>query len=84
MHMLIAIMIASSNCGLSSDILRSATGRTRPYATPTEECAPGRYGVHDGSQWLVGRHAYNSFPSGHTTTITALSVTLFCIAEAWG
>lgn len=84
MRILIAIMIAASIAGLSSDILRGLTGRTRPYATPAGIARQGWYGVHDGSQWLVGRHAYNSFPSGHTTTITALSVTLLLYRRGSG
>ena len=63
------MMVAASLAGLSADFLRGATGRTRPYYSAAPQ---GFYGVHDGSQWLITKHAYNSFPSGHTAAITGL------------
>ena len=71
-RILIAMMIASSIAGLSADCLRGITGRTRPYAP----VAQGWYGMHRGSEWLVGRHAYNSFPSGHSAAAVAFAVPL--------
>jgi membrane-associated phospholipid phosphatase len=73
MRVICAMMIASSIAGLSADFLRGMTGRTRPYFT---EVPQGFYGVHDGSRWLIARHAYNSFPSGHTAAITGFAVPL--------
>jgi len=32
--------------------------------------------MRDGSQWLVGIHRYNAFPSGHTSSAIGLSATL--------
>ncbi|HEX8280130.1 MAG TPA: phosphatase PAP2 family protein, partial [Chthoniobacterales bacterium] len=67
-----AMMIAASLAGLAADLLRGVTGRTRPYA-PVRQ---GFYGVHDGSRWLITKHAYNAFPSGHTAAITGFLVPL--------
>jgi undecaprenyl-diphosphatase len=67
------MMVAASLAGLSADFLRGATGRTRPYYAAVPQ---GFYGVHDGTQWLVTKHAYNSFPSGHTAAITGLLASL--------
>jgi membrane-associated phospholipid phosphatase len=73
MRVICAMMVASSIAGLSADFLRGMTGRTRPYFT---EAPQGFYGVHDGSRWLITKHAYNSFPSGHTAAITGFAVPL--------
>ncbi|HEV7868825.1 MAG TPA: phosphatase PAP2 family protein [Chthoniobacteraceae bacterium] len=81
---LVAMIIASSLAGLSADVLRGSTGRTRPYATPAGIAEQGWYGVHSGSQWLVGQHAYNAFPSGHTATAAAFSVALFLSRRVLG
>ena len=77
-RILIAMMIASSIAGLGADCLRGITGRTRPNAA----VAQGWYGMHHGSEWLVGRHAYNSFPSGHTAAAVAFAVTLL-LSRRW-
>jgi undecaprenyl-diphosphatase len=37
----------------------------------------GFYGVRHDSKWLVTKHAFNSFPSGHTAAITAFAVPLW-------
>ncbi len=73
MRVLCAMMIAASLAGLSADFLRGVTGRTRPYTHAPQ----GWYGVRRDSQWLVFQHAYNSFPSGHTTTAVAFALPLF-------
>lgn len=79
-RLIIVMMIACSIAGLSADILRGITGRTRPDALGI--VAQGWHGIHDGSQWLVGQRAYNSFPSGHTSAAFALAVTLF-LSRKW-
>ena len=72
MRMLCVMMIASSIAGLSADALRGLTGRTRPYVE-----AQGWHGIRSGSQWLITKHAYNSFPSGHVTAAVAFGLPLF-------
>jgi undecaprenyl-diphosphatase len=38
---------------------------------------------HDG-KWLVGQHAYNSFPSGHTAAATAFATALWLMHRKRG
>jgi len=79
-RILAMMMIASSIAGLSADILRGLTGRTRPYASAPQ----GWYGVRHEGQWLIGRHAYNSFPSGHTAAATAFATALWLVHRKRG
>ena len=72
-RILAAMMIASSIAGLSADCIRGITGRTRPNA----DVPQAWYGMHHDSMWLVGRHAYNAFPSGHTAAATAFAMVLW-------
>jgi undecaprenyl-diphosphatase len=72
LRVLCAMIIAASLAGLSADLFRGASGRTRPYSTAPQ----GFYGPRHESQWLIGRHEFNSFPSGHTATITAFVLPL--------
>jgi membrane-associated phospholipid phosphatase len=72
LRMLCMMMLAASIAGLAADLLRGVTGRTRPYAPVPQ----GFYGVRNGSQWLITKHVYNSFPSGHTAAITGFLVPL--------
>jgi membrane-associated phospholipid phosphatase len=80
MRLLFAMMVASSIAGLSADCLRGLTGRTRPYA----DAPQGWYGVRHDSKWLVGKHAYNSFPSGHTSAATAFATVLWLVHRKRG
>jgi membrane-associated phospholipid phosphatase len=73
MRLFAVMMISASLAGLAADFLRGATGRTRPYVQDAEQ---GFYGVRKEGQWLIIKHAYNSFPSGHTTAISAFTVPL--------
>ena len=73
MRVICVMMIAASLAGLSADLLRGLTGRTRPYY---DQVPQGFYGVHDGSRWLITKHAFNSFPSGHTSAITGFAIPL--------
>jgi membrane-associated phospholipid phosphatase len=73
MRVICVMMIAASLAGLCADVVRGITGRTRPYF---KDVPQGFYGVHDGSRWLITKHAYNSFPSGHTAAITGFTVPL--------
>lgn len=73
LRVLCLMAVAASVAGLTADILRGTIGRTRPSAPVTQ----GWYGPRENRQWLIGEHAYNSFPSGHTTTATAFALPLF-------
>jgi len=79
MRILCLMMIAASLAGLSADLLRGLTGRTRPYA----QVPQGWYGIRNGSQWLIVKHAYNSFPSGHAATIVAFGLPLIFWKRRW-
>jgi membrane-associated phospholipid phosphatase len=72
LRVLCVMMVAASLAGLTADVLRGLTGRTRPYA----QVPQGFYGVRSGSEWLITKHAYNSFPSGHTAAIAGFAVPL--------
>lgn len=73
MRLLCVMMVAASLAGLSADVLRGITGRTRPSARVTQ----GWYGVRSDGRWLVFNHAYNSFPSGHTSAAMGFAFPLF-------
>lgn len=60
----LALLVSSAIAGALCTSIRSVTGRTRPEA----KVAQGWYGMRHDSQWLVGKEAYNSFPSGHVGT----------------
>lgn len=63
---LAAAMIASTMAGILVNTVRLTSGRTRPRESPKIE--QGFYGPWKDGQLLIGRPAYNSFPSGHTAT----------------
>lgn len=65
-ELLCVAMISATLSGLAADLLRGLTGRTRPYV---QERPQGFYGVRADSEWLITKHGYNSFPSGHVATI---------------
>jgi undecaprenyl-diphosphatase len=65
----LTMMVAASAAGLTADCIRGVTGRTRPNAGVPQ----GWYGLRHNSEWLIGRHAYNAFPSGHTAAATAFA-----------
>ena len=73
MRVLCVMMVAASLAGLSADFLRGITGRTRPSAA----VAQGWYGMRSNTKWLVFQHAYNSFPSGHTSAAAGFALPLF-------
>lgn len=73
MRVLCVMMVAASIAGLSADILRGLTGRTRPSAPVVQ----GWHGVRSEARWLIFNHAYNSFPSGHTTAAMGFALPLF-------
>lgn len=76
-RLLITMMIVSSLAGLSADVIRAATGRTRPNSHA--QITPGWYGVKDGSRWVITDSRYSSFPSGHTAAAMGLIAPLFLL-----
>jgi membrane-associated phospholipid phosphatase len=68
----IAIGLSCFLTGMTATAIRSVTGRTRPSATAPQ----GFYGLRSNSQWLVGNHDFNSFPSGHVGAAVGFVVPL--------
>jgi len=63
-RLLLSAMIASTLAGMTVNLSRLTTGRTRPRA----QAEQGWYGPMHGDKWLIGQADFNSFPSGHTAT----------------
>ncbi len=74
------ILLAASLSGVTANICRSLTGRTRPSATISQ----GWYGPVHGEKWQLSRHERNSFPSAHTSTAMAFFVALLLLAPQVG
>jgi membrane-associated phospholipid phosphatase len=75
------VMLTCSLTGLAATILRGLLGRTRPL---NHDVPQGFYGVwHDG-HWLIGKFAYNSFPSGHAGTVAGLAAAAWLVHRGWG
>lgn len=60
----LAVMAATALAGIAVNIPRGLTGRARPSNTE----AQGWFGLRHEGEWIVARHKFNSFPSGHATT----------------
>jgi membrane-associated phospholipid phosphatase len=80
-RLVITMMLASSVAGIIANTSRLTTGRTRPNTTSV---APGWYGLRHDGKWLIGRNAYNSFPSGHTATAVGFFAPLAFVAPLVG
>ncbi len=75
------VMLTCELTGLVATILRVLFGRARPgnHAVP-----PGFYGVwHDG-HWIIGQHAFSSFPSGHAATAAGVAAAAWLVHRGWG
>ncbi|MGF1656196.1 MAG: phosphatase PAP2 family protein [Verrucomicrobiales bacterium] len=79
-RVMVVLMIGSTLAGLSVNVLRLTTGRTRPNNTQAEQ---GFYGLRHEGRWLIGSNRFNSFPSGHTATAVGFVVPLLWISKAW-
>lgn len=74
--MMAAFVFASvAASGIATDVLKVAFGRARPKLLFREEI----YGFHG---FKFG-HDWNSFPSGHSTTVAAVMLALCLIAPRW-
>ncbi len=78
----VTAIVASALAGILATSCRSLTGRTRPIATPP--ITPGWYGPYHNGRCLIGVHAYNSFPSGHTATAVGLAAVILFSQPLWG
>lgn len=74
------VLIASTLAGISATTVRGMAGRTRP----TNRTEQGWFGPYHNGQVLVGKHAYNSFPSGHTATAAGFAFALLLAGSRAG
>ena len=79
-RLLLAAMIASTLAGMTVNLSRLTTGRTRPRAVAEQ----GWYGPKQGEKWLIGEANFNSFPSGHTATAFGFAGVFLFAAPEWG
>jgi membrane-associated phospholipid phosphatase len=75
-----AMLLGAILCGLLANVFRGLIGRTRPEA-PVEQ---GWFGPRKDGHWIVGKHAYSSFPSGHTAAAGGFGLILFLRGRRWG
>ena len=79
-RILLSAMIASTLAGMTVNLSRLTTGRTRPRAA----AEMGWYGLKHDKKWLIGEADFNSFPSGHTATAVGFAGVLLFAAPGWG
>lgn len=78
---IVCVMItAAAIAGMTANVTRCLTGRTRPSSKITQ----GWYGPAIGKKGGFVRHAVNSFPSAHTTTSMAFFIALFILVPEMG
>ena len=75
-----AMLLAGIVSGLAGTALRSMIGRTRPEASVEQ----GWFGPRKDGQWLIGRHAYGSFPSGHASIAAGVGFMAFLLGARVG
>lgn len=81
-RVLCAVIISASLAGLSANLIRGVTGRTRPNAPA--EIAQGWYGPWHGGRLLMFDSRYNAFPSGHTAVSAGLVAMLILLRRRAG
>lgn len=81
-ELIAAALIASTVAGLLSNVSRQTAGRVRPREVPKIEA--GWYGPYHNGQILVGRPAYNSFPSSHAAASAGFAAPILFASPAVG
>lgn len=76
----LAIALATVLAGLAAISVRAVCGRARP----NNQIEQGWFGPYHDGKWSAFRHAYSSFPSGHTATAAAFGIAVTCVARRWG
>jgi membrane-associated phospholipid phosphatase len=71
-----AILFAGVMAGLVGTTCRSLIGRTRPEVAVEQ----GWFGPRKEGKWILGRHAYSAFPSGHASIAAGIGFMAFI----WG
>ena len=74
------LLIASSVSGLSAMTVRSVVGRARPSNTIEQ----GWFGPYHNGTCLIGKAAYNAFPSGHTATAAGFAFAVLVVSRRFG
>lgn len=77
---LTVMLLSGLVAGLAGTALRSIIGRTRPEVAVEQ----GWFGPRQEGRWLVGRHAYGSFPSGHASMAAGLGFMAFALGRRPG
>ena len=75
---LMVMLLAGIFSGIAGTALRSIIGRTRPEVLVEQ----GWFGPRKDGRWIIGRHAYGSFPSGHASVAAGLGFMAF-VRGAW-
>lgn len=76
----LAIAVATILAGLGAISIRAACGRARP----SNRIEQGWFGPYHDGKLSAFRHAYSSFPSGHTATAAGFAIAVTCVARRWG
>ena len=82
LRILCIMVVASILGGLGANVLRAATGRTRPNAPASVE--QGWHGPLANGQWVVIKSEYNAFPSAHAAASMGLIFPLLLLRKRIG
>jgi membrane-associated phospholipid phosphatase len=74
------MIIASTLAGIGADVVRVATGRTRPNATAPQ----GWYGPYSQGQWVAFESEFEAFPSAHAAAAMGLIAPLLLMRRRIG
>jgi membrane-associated phospholipid phosphatase len=66
-------LLAGVVAGVIGTTLRSVIGRARPEVGVEQ----GWFGPRKDGRWIIGRHAYSAFPSGHASIAAGFGVMAF-------
>ena len=70
---LMVCLLAGVVAGVVGTTLRSVIGRARPEVGVEQ----GWFGPRKDGRWIIGRHAYSAFPSGHASIAAGFGVMAF-------
>ncbi len=74
------MVIAASLAGLGANVIRTATGRTRPNAPERQ----GWYGPRAQGTWIFSKYSYSAFPSAHAAAAMGLIAPLLLMRKRAG
>ena len=79
-RILSVMLLSGLVAGMAGTALRSLIGRTRPEVAVEQ----GWFGPRREGRWLVGKHAYASFPSGHASMAAGVGFMAFALGRRPG